>query len=144
MTHQTYAIPCRVYYENTDAGGIVYHGQYLNFAERGRTELLRHIGHQSSDLVEELGVMFVARYLDINYHAPAFLDDMLEVHTSIAELKNTSFTMRQSFYRPAGGKQGDKLAELLVTLVCVKKEDIKPVRVPEVLRQGFAPYIETK
>ena len=140
-THETYKLPCRVYYENTDAGGIVYHGQYLNFAERGRTELLRHIGYQSSDLVKGLGVMFVARFLDINYFSPAFLDDLLDVHTSISALKNTSFTMRQTFFRQKDGIS-EKIAELTVTLVCVKSDTIKPVRVPEQLRQGFAPYIE--
>lgn len=141
ITYETYKLPCRVYYENTDAGGIVYHGQYLNFAERGRTELLRHIGYQSSDLVKELGVMFVARYLDIDYYAPAFLDDLLEVHTSISVLKNTSFTMRQTLFRQKDGIN-EKIAELRVTLVCVKADTIKPVRVPEQLRQGFFPYIE--
>lgn len=139
--HESYKLPCRVYYENTDAGGIVYHGQYLNFAERGRTELLRHIGYQSSDLTKELGVMFVARFLDINYFSPAFLDDLLSVHTSISALKNTSFTMRQTFFQQKDGIN-EKIAELSVTLVCVKADTIKPVRVPEELRQGFAPYIE--
>lgn len=132
-----HTLPCRIYYENTDAGGIVYHGQYLNFAERGRTEFLREIGHQSSDLKKSEGVMFVARYLDINYFAPAYLDDLLEVQTSIAEIKNTSFTMRQSFF-----KAGEKIAELMVTLVCVSADSIKPVRVPEVLRRKFVEYIE--
>lgn len=136
-------LPCRVYYENTDAGGIVYHGQYLNFAERGRTEFLRSIGHQSSDLTRDLGVMFVARYLDINYFAPAFLDDVLNVHTSIAELKNTSFTMRQTFFRQKNEKENvEKIAELMVTLVSVQANSIKPVRVPEVLRRKFVDYIE--
>ena len=119
----------------------MYHGQYLNFAERGRTELLRHIGYQSSDLTSELGVMFVARFLDINYYAPAFLDDLLDVHTSVSALKNTSFTMRQTFFRQKDGIS-EKIAELTVTLVCVKADTIKPVRVPENLREGFAPYRE--
>lgn len=146
MKHQ---LSCRVYYENTDAGGIVYHGQYLNFAERGRTEFLREIGYQSSTLVKDVGVMFVARYLDINYFAPAFLDDMLEVHTSIAELKNTSFTMRQTFFRhndpvkdDNDEKDAEKIAELMVTLVCVKADSIKPVRVPDMLRDAFGKYLE--
>ena len=111
ITYETYKLPCRVYYENTDAGGIVYHGQ------------------------------FVARFLDVDYYAPAFLDDLLEVHTSISVLKNTSFTMRQTLFRQKDGIN-EKIAELRVTLVCVKADTIKPVRVPEQLRQGFSPYIE--
>jgi acyl-CoA thioester hydrolase len=137
-----HVLPCRVYYENTDAGGIVYHGQYLNFAERGRTEFLREIGHQSSDLTKTLGIMFVARYLDINYFSPAFLDDLLEVHTSIAELKNSSFTMRQTFIRKNDKEAVEKIAELMVTLVTVEADSIKPVRVPEDLRRKFVEYIE--
>ena len=136
-----HSLNCRVYYENTDAGGIVYHAQYLHFAERGRTELLRQVGHQSSTLVDELGVMFVARHLDINYFMPAHLDDLLEVRTSVAELKNSSFTMRQSFFRQNQGIE-QKIAELMVTLVCVNADTVKPVRVPDVIRDAFEKYCE--
>lgn len=139
--NQKYVQECRVYYENTDAGGIVYHAQYLHFAERGRTELLRKIGHQSSELVQELGVMFVARHVTIDYFKPAFLDDLLEVHTSVAELKNTSFVMRQTFFRQNQGIE-EKIAEVMVTLVCVSADNIKPARVPDALRDGFKDYIE--
>lgn len=142
MSHKTHSLPCRVYYENTDAGGIVYHAQYLHFAERGRTELLRQIGHQSSTLVKELGIMFVARYVDINYFMPAYLDDLLDVRTSVSALKNSSFTMRQSFFRKddAGGE--DNIAEVQVTLVCVDAKTLKPKRVPDVMRSGFEEYLE--
>lgn len=136
-----YAVKCRVYYENTDAGGIVYHGQYLNFAERGRTELLRSIGYQSSDLTKQHGLMFVARHVDINYYAPAYLDDLLEVRTSVAALKNSSFTMRQSLFRQNDGVE-EKIAEVMVTLVCVKANGIKPIRVPDMLREKFEEYLE--
>lgn len=127
----------RVYYENTDAGGIVYHGQYLNFAERGRTEFLRHIGFESRKLMQDHGILFVARYLDIDYFLPAFLDDLLEVRTSISELKNSSFTMRQIFIR-----NDEKIAELKVTLVCVDENSVRPKRVPDFLRNGFGEYLE--
>ncbi len=139
--NKTHILKARVYYENTDAGGIVYHAQYLHFAERGRTELLRDIGHQSSTLVKELGVMFVARHVTIDYFQPAFLDDLLEVHTSVAELKNSSFVMRQTFFRQNQGIE-EKIAEVMVTLVCVSADNIKPKRVPDTLREGFTEYIE--
>lgn len=143
--NKIHTIEHRVYYENTDAGGIMYHGQYLNFAERGRTELLRAIGYQSSDLTKDLGIMFVARHVDINYYAPAFLDDLLEVRTSVAALKNSSFTMRQSLFRHKNGiddKEAEKIAEVMVTLVCVKADGIKPIRVPDTLREKFEDYLE--
>lgn len=135
------SIQHRVYYENTDAGGIMYHGQYLNFAERGRTELLRAIGYQSSDLTKEHGLMFVARHVEIDYYAPAFLDDLLEVRTTVASLKNSSFTMRQTLFRQENGID-QKIAEVMVTLVCVKANGIKPIRVPDMLRQKFEDYLE--
>ena len=136
-----YSLPCRVYYENTDAGGIMYHAQYLHFAERGRTELLRHVGYESSKLKQEVGVMFVARYVDIHYYAPAFLDDLLEVRTSIPEIKNSSFTMRQSLFCRKDDVE-EKLAEVMITLVCVNANTIKPVRVPDELREAFKEFIE--
>lgn len=136
-----HSLKCRVYYENTDAGGIVYHAQYLHFAERGRTELLRTIGHQSSALVEEMGVMFVARHVTIDYFSPAHLDDLLDVRTSVAALKNSSFTMRQTFFRQNDGIE-EKIAEVMVTLVCVRADTIKPVRVPDTLRDKFKEYLE--
>lgn len=139
--YKYYPLQCRVYYENTDAGGIVYHAQYLHFAERGRTELLRAIGYESSKLVHEHGIMFVARHVDLNYYSPAYLDDLLEVRTSVSALKNSSFTMRQSFFRQKDGVE-EKLAEVMVTLVCVRANDIKPVRVPDMLREKFEEYLE--
>ncbi|MFP4314383.1 MAG: YbgC/FadM family acyl-CoA thioesterase [Alphaproteobacteria bacterium] len=146
MSNKYHSIESRVYYENTDAGGIVYHGQYLNFAERGRTELLRKIGYQSSDLTKEHGIMFVARHVDINYYAPAFLDDLLEIRTSVAALKNSSFTMRQTLFRHKDAldkkSEEEKIAEVMVTLVCVKANGIKPLRVPDMLREKFTEYLE--
>ncbi|MFN3701305.1 MAG: YbgC/FadM family acyl-CoA thioesterase [Alphaproteobacteria bacterium] len=154
-------LPCRVYYENTDAGGIVYHAQYLHFAERGRTEFLRHIGHQSSELKKTHNLMFVARHLDIQYYAPAFLDDVVTVRTSVAEIKNSSFKMRQLFIRThaaqsdqasetpqnnaqenTGENTEEKIAEMMVTLVCVRANDIKPLRVPDDLRRKFVEFTE--
>lgn len=85
--------------------------------------------------------MFVARHVDLNYYAPAFLDDLLQVRTSVAALKNSSFTMRQSLFRHKNGID-EKIAEVMVTLVCVKANGIKPVRVPDMLREKFEDYLE--
>lgn len=90
MQHTT---DIRIYYEDTDAGGVVYHANYIAYGERARAEFLRHIGHQSSNLAKDCGVTFVVKHIDIEYHKPAFLDDLLTVHTSITSIKNSSFTM---------------------------------------------------
>ena len=96
MTH--HSIDIRVYYENTDAGGVVYHANYLNFGERGRTEFLRYLGHENNELEKEFGTIFVVRHIEIDYHKPAFLDDLLRLDTSIDSIKNTSFVMRQNHF----------------------------------------------
>lgn len=131
-----HSIDIRVYYEDTDAGGVMYHAQYLNFAERGRTEFLRHLGHQNSALAQDLGIIFVVRHAEIDYIKPAFLDDLLTMETSILSLKNTSFVMRQKLLR---GK--DLVADMKVALVCVDHKTIKPVRLPDTVKSEFEPYI---
>ncbi len=129
----------RVYYEDTDAGGVVYHANYLNFAERARTEWLRSLGHQNSDLSKEFGIIFVVKHVDIEYIRPAVLDDELQMRTHIKTMKNSSFTMQQSLYR------GDEmLADMHVAVVCVDTNTIKPVRLPDILRSEFKTFIETE
>lgn len=132
-----HSIDIRVYYEDTDAGGIVYHANYLNFAERGRTEFLRHTGFQNQILHAERNILFVVRHIDINYLKPALLDDQLRLETTICELKNTSFTMHQCAYR------GDELlTDMRVVLVCVDAEKIVPVRLPEDVKGAFQNFCE--
>lgn len=139
MAH--HSIPIRVYYEDTDAGGIVYHGSFLRFAERGRTELLRAVGYNNSDLTRELGTLFVMRHMDINYLKPALLDDLLDLRTSVTKMKGSSFVMKQTFFRQKEGIE-EKLAEILATLVTVDANIIKPRPLPDNLRQAFSEYEE--
>lgn len=121
-------IQFRAYYEDTDAGGIVYYANYLRFAERGRSEYLRAAGFENSLLQDKQGVMFIVRYLEADYLAPARLDDFLTVETIIDSVKNASFVMNQAV------KCGDKLLfSMKVTLVCVD-QDAKPVKLPEDLK----------
>jgi len=127
----------RIYYEDTDAGGVVYHAQYLNFAERGRTEWLRKLGHQNSALAEEFGVLFVVKHVDIEYMKPAVLDDELQLKTRMKTMKNTSFTMQQTLYR-----EKKILSDMHVAIVCVDTKTIKPVRLPGILRSKMEPYLE--
>lgn len=135
MTH--HILPIRVYYEDTDAGGVVYHANYLKFAERGRTEFLRTLGYQNSDLEKNLGILFVVRHIDIEYLKPGRLDDALELHTSILDLKNSSFVMKQSVFR---GKE--MIADLKVAIVCVDRNVFRPVRIPADVLEGFQTYRE--
>lgn len=132
----THTIPIRIYYEDTDAGGITYHASFIRFCERGRSEYLRDLGYTNSNLTKELGTFFVARHLEADYYKPAFLDDLLQLETSVMEMRNTSFIMRQVFTKDFGAKT-ERICELKVTLVCVRAHDIKPVRIPDALRAEF-------
>ncbi|MBI1919914.1 MAG: tol-pal system-associated acyl-CoA thioesterase [Geobacter sp.] len=118
----------RVYYEDTDAGGVVYHANYLGFFERARTEFLREKGLSVKELHEEGSIFPVVR-LEIDYRAPAVLDDLLNIETEIVEVGRTSFTLGQRARRVADGKL---LVEGKVTLVCVGP-GMKAKRLPEAL-----------
>ena len=133
---KTHKVNFRVYYEDTDAGGIVYHSNFLKFAERGRCEMLRDLGYECSKFEEELGMMYVLKHADIEYKKPARLDDLLEVQTKLAFMRNTSFQMHQSVH-----KDGQEICTMLITLVCVDTNTIKPVRLPDILRKKFKPYM---
>ncbi len=92
----------RVYYSDTDAGGIMYHSCYLDFAEHARTEFVRDVAshhNQETSLLKAQEVGFVVKSINIEYHTPSFLDDMLTVKSSITQLKRFSITLKQSIYR---------------------------------------------
>ncbi len=137
-------IPIRVYYEDTDAGGVVYHANFLKFAERGRTEFLRAVGYENLELKKNKGIIFVVRRIEADYHKPAFLDDSLIMQSSIETMKNTSFTMHQAVFREKTAENGlaeeELICDLHVVLVCVDTEKIQPVRLPEEVRQAFMSY----
>tara|TARA_B100001989_G_C24526947_1_gene459211 strand:+ start:211 stop:633 length:423 start_codon:yes stop_codon:yes gene_type:complete len=140
MIHE---LPVRVYYEDTDAGGVVYHANHLKFGERGRTEFLRATGFQNRNLHETLGVIFVVRHIEIDYLKTAHLDDMLVLETTISSLKNTSFTMHQALFRvDKNGAKEAQISDMKVALVCVDTKDYKPVRVPEEVKDVFQKYVE--
>ena len=115
----------RVYYEDTDAGGVVYHARYLAFAERARTELLRDAGVPHEDLVRNEGLIFVVRRVKMDYLRPARLDDLVTVVTEPLELGGATALLRQDF------TVEDKLvARLEVQLACVRGADGRPSRIP--------------
>ncbi|MCB9989067.1 MAG: YbgC/FadM family acyl-CoA thioesterase [Rhodospirillales bacterium] len=130
----------RAYYEDTDAGGVVYHANYLKFCERGRTEFLHAIGHTNATLREQTGVIFVVRHIDAHYLKPCYLEDELTVRTCVTGLKNTSFTMKQEVFR----KNAENPAFWMdIVLVCVD-ENAKPVRMPAKLKAAMERYLESK
>ncbi|MBI1214235.1 MAG: tol-pal system-associated acyl-CoA thioesterase [Alphaproteobacteria bacterium] len=124
-------LPVRVYYEDTDAGGIVYHASYIRFAERGRTEMLRDTGFEHAQLFRDQGIAFAVVSMSINFKSPAKLDELLVVKTSITRLGGASMDMRQDIYR-----NDTLICEMKVTLVCVDKT-LKAVRLPEAVRQLY-------
>ncbi len=115
----------RIYYEDTDAGGIVYHANYLRYAERARTEALRAMGIPHAAMVEQFNVMFVVRRIEVDYQRVARLDDSLTVVTESVEVGGASLTLRQD----VRGIHGS-CAVLTVRLACVRPGDNKPRPMP--------------
>ena len=115
----------RVYYEDTDAAGVVYHSNYLNFAERARTEWLRSIGFEQSSLMKEEGIVIPVFHLKIDYLKPARLDDLLEIETTISQVKNVRMIIMQKIR-----KNHELIAKLEVHIACCNLEN-KPIKWPE-------------
>lgn len=128
-----FRFPVRVYYEDTDAGGIVYHAAYLRFAERARTETLRTLGIDQSRLRADHDVMFIVRRCTIDYRAPARLDDALEVRTRMTGWRGAAIEAEQTVHRQ--GEDGS-LVDLALTIACVNGRG-RPVRVPDPVRDAF-------
>lgn len=117
--------PVRVYYEDSDAGGVVYHSNYLNFMERARTEWLRHLGFEQPQLRAALGVIIVVHSMHIAFKAPAYFNDMLQIACSITKVGRGSLEMHQTITR------GDNvLIEAGVKLAFVDADSFKPVAIP--------------
>lgn len=127
-----FVLPVRVYYQDTDAGGVVYHASYVNFMERARTEWLRTFGYTGLGMMQEFGMLFVVRSLKVEYFRPALLDDMLDVSASIRDVGRSRMTVHQEVRR-----RDDLLAEGEVHLVCVTKDAFKPVAIPDVLKNQW-------
>jgi acyl-CoA thioester hydrolase len=126
---KSHQIDIRVYYEDTDAGGIVYHPSYLKFAERGRTELLRDIGFNHVDLLKEKGVAFAVINMEIKFKGPARLDDLLTVHTRVTDIKGASMGMTQEI------RCNDvSLVDIDLRVACLDR-DGKAARLPSELRE---------
>ncbi len=122
----------RVYFEDTDAAGIVYHASYLRFAERGRTEMLRAAGFDHAQIFKDSGTAFAVVAMNVNYKSPARVDDLLLMKSKITKVGGASMEMQQDVY------SGDRLiTEMKVTLVCIDSQ-FKAVRLPAEIRKIFS------
>lgn len=119
-------LPVRVYYEDTDAGGIVYYVNYLKFMERARTEWLRELGFDQSNLP----VLFVVKGVRVDYRQSARLDDLLQVRSRVVEHRGARIRFGQQIWR-----QDTLLCDAGVDVVCVDREHLRPCRLPETLVQ---------
>ena len=118
----------RIYYEDTDAGGVVYYANYLKFFERARTDFLRKIGISQAILAQIENIIFVVKRCTIEYHHPARLDDEINVSVKIKEIHKVSLTMTQEITKSA-----QLIAQLEVQIVCLNQQNFKPTRLPQKL-----------
>lgn len=133
MSSQSFSWPIRVYYEDTDSGGVVYHANYLNFMERARTEWLRVLGFEQTTLKTELGIIFVVHSMNILFKSPALFNDMLEIKSQRIKLGHGSMAFLQTIMR-----NNQMLLEATVKLACVDVASFKPVAIPNVIKQKMA------
>ena len=122
--------PIRVYYEDTDSGGVVYHARYLSFMEQARTEWLRSFGIEQDNLLRQHDCLFAVRDIQIAYRKPALFNDMLQVETALVTLKKASFVFEQTIRR-----QQTVLCQATVTVACLQASTFTPQRIPSFLSE---------
>ncbi|MBC8519651.1 MAG: tol-pal system-associated acyl-CoA thioesterase [Gammaproteobacteria bacterium] len=125
-----FRFPVRIYYEDTDSGGVVYYANYLKYMERARTEWLRFLGFEQDQMIEDEGVIFAVRSVTVDYNSPARFNDELEVVTSSQKVGKASISLRQDIYR-SGEKR--PLCSGAVKIASLNSETFKPVPLPEKL-----------
>ncbi|MDA0238090.1 MAG: tol-pal system-associated acyl-CoA thioesterase [Proteobacteria bacterium] len=131
-----FSLTTRIYYQDTDAVGVVYHSRYLDFFERARADWLRYLGYESSRLVQDYGVVLVVRKVTLSYHQPARLDDEVEVSVDEVEVKRAQITLKQAVRRT-----GLMLADANVNLASLSVKSFSPVRFPEPLMETLQHYV---
>lgn len=125
-------LPIRVYIEDTDAGGIVFYANYLNFMERARTENLRALGIELDELQHTQRRLFVVRSVQVEYHRPARFNDQLVVHANTVTLKNASMVCEQPVYR-----EDELLVSASVKLACINADTMTPVAIPNFIKEAI-------
>lgn len=132
MAAEKFIWPVRVYYEDTDAGGVVYHSNYLNFMERARTEWLRALGFEQTEVKESLGVIIVVHSLSITFKSPAYFNDLLEVHCDVVKIGHGSIELAQTIMR-----NGVLLINAHVKGAFVNAATFKPVGIPANIKEAM-------
>ncbi|WP_428353875.1 tol-pal system-associated acyl-CoA thioesterase [Methyloprofundus sp.] len=125
--------PVRVYYEDTDAGGVVFYANYLKFYERARTEMLRDMGFEQDELITQQAVIFVVRSVQVDYLKPARFNEMLNVTASLSKIKSASLTFEQTITR-----NDDLLNTASIRIGCLDSESLRPKLIPDALKQAIS------
>ncbi len=132
--HENFFYKLRVYYEDTDCGGVVYYANYLKFLERARTEALFSIGFSNKKIQDQFNSLIIVKSCNIEYKKSAYLEDELKIRSFVKSITKTSFFMNQIIT-----KDEDTIVEAQVHLVFVNKES-KPIKIPEEIYSKFKPY----
>ena len=127
-----FSIAIRVYFQDTDAGEVVYHAAYLNFLERVRTEWLRHLGFEQRELQQRYGVLFIVRSIEMKFVQPARLDDLVNVGVDVYRLGRAQVTLLQEVQR-----NESSLVRAKVNLACVTRDDFRPHPLPDAIAAAF-------
>lgn len=130
MQSQHFSLPIRVYYQDTDAGGVVYHSTHLNFMERARYEWLRSMGFDVHELLNIHKLQFMVRSIEIEYFRPAILDDLLHISVNVIDMGRSRISIAQEIRRDQ-----TRLVNATVHVVCVSTESLRPIRIPPHLRE---------
>lgn len=130
MLPNDFSLPVRVYYQDTDAGGVVYHSTHLNFMERARYEWLRTLGFDVHSLIDEHKLIFMVRSIEIEYFKPAVLDDLLHVTVKVTHMGRSRITVAHETYC-----DHTRLISANVHVVCVGSDTLKPISIPVPLRE---------
>ena len=132
--HKSFFHKVKVYYEDTDAGGVVYYANYLKFLERARTEALVNLGFSNKKIKDDFEALIIVKSCNIDYKKSAYLEDELSIRSFIKSITKTSFIMNQFI-----SKENDLIAEAKVHLVFVNSQG-KPIKIPDILFHDFKPY----
>ena len=134
INSREFNLPVRVYYEDTDSAGLVYHSNYLKYLERVRTEWLRDLGYSQEDLKHNHSTIFVVKNMTIRFHQPARMDDLLNVNARIVEFGGASLVFHQTIYN----EQTLPVCDAEVNVVCLDAGTLKPRRLPEPIRKELS------
>ena len=133
--HENFFHKLKVYYENTDAGGVVYYANYLKYLERARTEALTNIGLSNLKIKDDFKALIIVKSCNIDYKKPAFLEEEFVIKSYIISITKTSFIMNQTMV-----KNDISIVDAEIHLVFVN-EKIKPIKIPKIILDKFEPYI---